>query len=68
MARTIHRQLYDAIADRGLSYEKVVRDARLKMTGDSLSRKLRGKQALRTREAERIADWIGVQVVAGRAA
>lgn len=71
MARTtIQRQLLDAYNARvkrdGLTLDQLLRLADLACSPDSLSRKLRGKQAMRTGEAEKLAVALSIEVSAGK--
>lgn len=68
MAKPIHRQLLEAYESRGLTWDELIRLANLKCSADSISRKLRGEQSLRSWEIEKIAKALRVQVVAGEAA
>ena len=66
MAKTIQQQLADAFEDRGLTLLELKRLAALDCSPDSLSRKLRGLQSLRSTEIEAIAKALRVQVTTGK--
>lgn len=63
MARNIQQQLLDAFTASDVpSYAELGRRAKLDLTGDSISRKLRGKQVMSTREAETFARTLGATI------
>lgn len=66
MARTIQRQLLDAFEAKGLTLDELIRLADLDCGPDSLSRKLRGKQSLRSGEIEKLATALRIEVTAGK--
>ena len=68
MAKSIQQQLADAFEQRGLTLLELKRLADLECSPDSLSRKLRGLQSLRSTEVEAIAKALRVEVTAGKAA
>jgi hypothetical protein len=67
MSKPIHRQLLEAYEEAGLTWDELIRLANLKCSADSISRKLRGKQSLRSGEIERLARALRIQVTAGAA-
>lgn len=71
MARTLQQQLFDAYEARvksdGLTLDELIRLADMKCSPDSLSRKLRGTQSLRSYEIEALATALRVEVKAGKA-
>jgi hypothetical protein len=66
VAKTIQQQLSDAFGESGLTLLELKRLADLKCSPDSLSRKLRGRQSLRSGEIEKLAKALRVQVTAGK--
>jgi uncharacterized protein (DUF488 family) len=68
VAHSIRQQLADALTERGWSIRELHRRARLGCTEVSLSRKLRGKQTLRSTEVERLARVLRIEVTAGESA
>ena len=72
MARNLQQQLLDAYTTKkerdGLTLDELIRLASLTCSPDSLSRKLRGEQSLRSGEIERIASALRVVVTTGKAA
>lgn len=70
MALTIQQQLLNAYTERkerdGLTLDELLRLAKLGCGPDSLSRKLRGEQSLRSYEIEALATALRVRVVAGK--
>lgn len=77
MARSIQEQLFNAWDGSGRTLLDVAAAAKeraeragrqLDLDEPSLSRKLRGKQTLRTWEAEILAAVLGIKISAGRAA
>jgi len=71
MPKSIQQQLLAAytakVEGEGLTLLELKRLADLKCSADSLSRKLRGTQSLRSYEIEAIARALRVEVTAGRA-
>ena len=65
MAKSIQRQLQEAFDASGLTLDQLLRLANLTCTADSMSRKIRGKQALRSGEVEALARALRVEVVTG---
>ena len=57
----LRTQLHDAWRQSGLTLEQLRDKAALKTTIVSLSRKLRGKQSLRTEEWEALAEVLGLR-------
>jgi hypothetical protein len=72
MARNLQQQLLDAYTARkerdGLTLDELIRLSRLDCSPDSLSRKLRGEQSLRSWEIEKLATALRVVVTTGKAA
>lgn len=68
MSRSLQRQIQAAFDASGLTIEELIRLANLEMNTASLSRKLRGKQAMRTTECEALAKALRIVVTAGRSA
>lgn len=70
MALTIQQQLLNAYTDRkerqGLTLDELLRLSALDCSPDSLSRKLRGEQSLRSWEIEKLATALRVRVTAGK--
>ena len=66
MARSIQDQLNDAFTRSDLTLGELLRLTGLECSEDSLSRKLRSKQSLRTSEAEAIAKALRIEVTAGK--
>ena len=66
MARSLQKQLLDAYTKSGLTFGELRRLANLECSEDSVSRKLRGRQVMFTREAEAIAKALRVEVSTGR--
>jgi hypothetical protein len=66
--KPIHRQLMDAYEAKGLTWDELIRLADLKCSADSISRKLRGKKSLRSREIEALAKALRIQVTTGQEA
>lgn len=70
MAKSIQEQLHDAykakVESEGMTLLELKRLADLKCSADSLSRKLRGTQSLRSPEIEALARALRVQVVTGK--
>jgi len=70
MALSIQQQLFNAYASRkerdGLTLDELLRLSALGCSPDSLSRKLRGEQSLRSWEIEALATALRVRVVAGK--
>jgi transcriptional regulator with XRE-family HTH domain len=62
-APSLHEQLRTAWEASGLSLEQLRDRAGVECSADSLSRKLRGKQPLTTREAELLALALTVNLV-----
>jgi len=72
MARNLQQQLLDAYTARkerdGLTLDELIRLASLSCSPDSLSRKLRGEQSLRSWEIEKLASALRVVVTTGKSA
>lgn len=68
MARTLHQQLHDAWEASNLTLRELLLISGLEMDETSLGRKLDGKQALRTSEAEILAHALKVKITTGREA
>jgi hypothetical protein len=68
MSRSLQRQILAAFDQSGLTIDELIRLAGLEMDPASLSRKLRGKQAMRTTECEVLAKALRVVVSTGRSA
>lgn len=72
MARNLQQQLLEAYLvekrTKGLTLDELIRLAKLSCSPDSLSRKLRGEQSLRSWEIEALAVALRVVVTTGKAA
>ena len=70
MAKSIQEQLLDAyegkVETEGMTLLELKRLADLPCSADSLSRKLRGKQSLRSNEIEALARALRIQVITGK--
>jgi hypothetical protein len=62
----LREQLFSAWKESGLTLEQLLAKAKLDITFVSLSRKLRGKQALRVGECEALAGALGIQATTSR--
>jgi hypothetical protein len=67
MARSLQGQLRDAFQRSGLTIDELIERSGLELDTASLSRKIRGKQTLRSTEIESLASALGVVVSTGRA-
>jgi len=66
MARSLQEQLLDAYNESGMTFGDLRRLANLACSEDSVSRKLRGEQSLRSYEIEAMARALRVKVSTGR--
>lgn len=62
MQRTLREQLLDAFQAQDLTFRELLRRSKLECSEESLARKLRGEQSLRSQEVEAIAGALNVVV------
>lgn len=66
--KTLAQQLHEAWIESGLTLAALIEKSGLALDEPNLSRKLRGKQKMRTEEAEALAHALRVEITAGREA